>query len=116
MIYLASPYSAHPGGIEKAFVQAAELAARLMRRGTIVYSPVCHTHPIATLGGIDPYDHETWLSFDEFMMRLCSELLVAKLPGWGESRGVSHEIEFFRRAGKPITYVDSDTLDVTQEP
>lgn len=50
MKYLATPYSKFEGGLEAAFRAAAEVAAKLVRQGESVYSPICHTHPIAIYG------------------------------------------------------------------
>lgn len=47
LVYLATPYSKYPRGIEAAFVDASRLAACLVRLGISVYSPIAHTHPIA---------------------------------------------------------------------
>jgi len=53
MIYLACPYS-HPDSNvrEYRFKMANRAAAKLMRDGHIVYSPISHTHPIAMEGDL----------------------------------------------------------------
>ena len=45
LAYLATPYSKYPAGLQQAFVDAAKLAALLLRSGMNVYSPIAHTHP-----------------------------------------------------------------------
>ena len=50
LVYLATPYSKFPGGIQAAFIDAACIAARLLRAGVKVYSPITHTHPIGRVG------------------------------------------------------------------
>ena len=112
--YLATPYSKFPGGIKRAFVEASKLAARLMLAGVKVYSPIAHTHPLAVYGDIDPLDHYIWLPFDETMMTLASNLIVAHMHGWQESKGIKHEIEFFEKASKPIFDLDIKTLMMTR--
>ena len=42
-IYLAIPYSGH---IEKSFRLANEIAAELIQKGFIVFSPISMSHPI----------------------------------------------------------------------
>lgn len=108
LCYLATPYSKYPGGIEKAFQDASALAAKLLRLGVSVYSPIAHTHPIAVYGNIDPHDHDIWLPFDEAMMRACEYLLVAEMPGWQESKGIAYEIAFFERSGKAVYHIDAE--------
>lgn len=112
--YLAMPYTKFPGGPVAAFEAAARLTAKLLNERHLVYSPIVHTHPIAMVGGIDPFNHDIWLPFDEAMMEAADELYVAKLPGWEESYGVAHEIKRFKEMGKPVTFIDPDTLEVTE--
>jgi hypothetical protein len=114
LVYLATPYSKYPGGIEAAFKDASKLAGRLLRLGVKVYSPIAHTHPIAINGNLDPMDHSIWLPFDKSIMDKADAILVAKMPSWQDSKGIAHEIEVFGNAGKPIYYLDTDTLDVRQ--
>jgi hypothetical protein len=114
LAYLATPYTRYTGGIEAAFKDAAKLAARLLCTGLKVYSPICHTHPIAIYGALDALDHSIWLPFDEDMMEVSATLIVAHMDGWDESRGVAHEIKFFENAGKPIFDLDPATLNMVQ--
>lgn len=116
LVYLATPYSKYNDGIECAFRDAAALTAKLLRLGVKVYSPIAHTHPIAIYGDLDPLDHAIWLPFDEAMMKKSDALLVAQMHGWRESYGVSHEIQFFTAAGKPVFYLDTVAMAVASEP
>lgn len=111
LCYLATPYTKYMGGnIDAAFIDACKLAARLLQSGVKVYSPIAHTHPLAIWGKVDPLDHDIWLPFDEAMMTAAHVLIVAHMDGWGKSKGVAHEIEFFERAGKPIYDLDPGTM------
>lgn len=108
LCYLATPYSKYKPGIHMAFVEASIFAARLLQHGIKVYSPIAHTHPLAIYGNIDPLDHSIWIPFDEAMMEVSEALLVAMMEGWHGSKGITHEINFFERAGKPIEYLPGD--------
>lgn len=111
--YLATPYSRYPRGLEAAFMDAAELCARLMQIGVHCYSPIAHTHPVAMYGHIDPLNHAIWLPFDEQIMERCDVLIVAHMDGWQESKGIAHEIKFFEQMGKPIfDLVDLESLQM----
>lgn len=112
LCYLATPYTKYHLGIEAAFSHAAEIAAKLLRKGVRIYSPIAHTHPLALHGKIDPLDHSIWLPFDEAMMDAADCLVVARMKGWDESFGVKHEIEFFARERKPILHLDPVTLSI----
>lgn len=104
--YLATPYSKYPGGIEEAFKLACREAATLVRAGIRVYSPIAHTHPVATYGEIDPYDHGIWLPADAPFMRAAKGLIVLRAESWEDSHGIKCEIEEFQKAGKPVVYMD----------
>lgn len=108
LFYLATPYSKYPGGIEAAWIDACRAAASLLRQGMKVYSPIAHTHGMAAHGGLDPFDHELWLGFDELMMSACDAMIVCRMEGWAESKGVNYEIMRFTEMGKSILYVDFD--------
>ncbi|RJO72877.1 MAG: DUF1937 family protein [Myxococcales bacterium] len=104
--YLATPYSKYPAGLTRAFEDAAIQAARLIERGLRIYSPIAHTHPVATHGNIDPLDHDIWLALDEAMMHAAVGLIVCRMESWQESHGIKIEIEAFQKAGKPVLYMD----------
>jgi len=107
LIYVATPYSKYPEGIEAAFVEASKAAAKLMKDGArAVFSPIAHSHPIAKHGGIDPLDHSIWMPLDHAMMKAADALAIVRLPTWQESKGIREEIETFVAAGKPIFHVN----------
>ena len=108
--YLGTPYTLFPPALTRAFILAARLAARLLKVGIKVYSPIAHTHPIAIHGGLDPRDHAIWIPFDRLMMARCDILIVAHMDGWAESKGIAHEVEFFAKANKPIFDLEPATL------
>lgn len=102
LVYLASPYTKFPGGLERATRSVATIAGRLMQRGISVFSPIVHTHYIAEYTGLDPIDHDFWMDADRIFMDKCDSLVVAQMSGWEESRGVRAEIDYFRLVRKPM--------------
>lgn len=107
LMYLASPYTKYPYGLDAAAQDVAKIAARLTKEGQRVYSPIIHTHYIAKFGGIDPLDHAFWMQVDETMMERCDGLVVVRLSGWEDSKGVRMEIEWFlEKKGVAPEYVD----------
>lgn len=114
LAYLATVYTRHVEGINVAFVEACTLAAKLIKCGVKVYSPIVNTHCISMHGGIDPLDHGIWLPFDRMMMNAADVLIVAHMQGWEESYGIGEEIKFFEAAGKPIFDLDPATLLMTR--
>jgi hypothetical protein len=112
LVYLATPYSRYPGGLQKAFEDACKLTARLIRNQVRVYSPIAHTHPIAIYGGIDPLDHGIWIPLDKPLMSASDALVVAEMETWSQSKGIQIEIDEFYKADKPVYYINPNSLMV----
>jgi len=93
LAYLASPYShPNPGVRAERFRAACEWAARLMKEGILVFSPIAHSHSIAEYGGL-PGDFEFWGEWSLEILGRCDLMLVLELPGWEESVGLRTEEE-----------------------
>ncbi len=105
--YLASPYShADPAVRDERFREACRVAAELMQRGEVVFSPIAHSHSIAEAKpGPWAIDHDFWLRQDAPYLEACSMLYVLALPGWEQSRGVAHEIGRARERGIPVEFI-----------
>ena len=103
--YIASPYSKFPDGIEAAFQAVCREVGLLIRAGVPVFSPIAHTHPVAMACDIDPFDHSIWLPSDAPMMEAAHGIIVCKLERWEKSYGVTHELERFRCAHKPVVFM-----------
>lgn len=104
--YLATTYTRHPDGHHQAFVDACRVAADLMNRGINVFCPISHSHPIANHGNLDAADHEFWMRMDRPFMDGACGIIVCRMPGWEQSRGIAEEIAVFKAAGKPVWYCD----------
>lgn len=104
--YLATAYSKHPNGLDSAWQEACRVAGSLIKNGVPVFSPIAHGHPIAVQAGMDPLDHSFWLAFDQTMIDVSRGLIVYRDEGWKNSKGIAIEIEEFKKAGKPVYYLD----------
>lgn len=113
--YLATPYTHFEGGIDDAFVNASRIAAKLVCQGVNVYAPIVHSHPIAVHGAMDALDHALWMGVDAAFMERCDGMIVGCMAGWESSKGVRFEIDWFRKAGKPIRYYDPETDTLASE-
>ena len=104
MIYLASPYS-HRDAVtrEYRFREVCEVAARLMRSGHNVFSPIAHTHPIAQFGL--PKEWDFWEKYDREFLAVCDAVWVLQINGWKESVGVQAEIKIARELKKPVYFL-----------
>ena len=106
MIYLAAPYTHESKQIEhQRFKSINEYAARLMRDGLHVFSPISHTHPIAQAGDL-PGGWEYWQGYDKEMLSFCTSMVVLMLAGWEESKGIAAEVRIANGLGLPIYYAD----------
>lgn len=108
--YLATPYSKWLGGLDDAADHAAALAGRLLLEGVVVYSPIVHSHAVARQARLDPLDHAIWLPADKLMFGSAAGMIVAMLPGWRDSYGVAEEIKWARAAGKPLMWMETESL------
>lgn len=111
--YLGSPYTRYAGGRRAAFLRASEVAADLMCRGVVVFSPIAHSHPIAVHGALDEIDLDFWLEQDQPLIDAAAGMIVAMMPGWRDSKGTAYEIAEFKKAGKPYYFLDPETMELT---
>jgi len=104
-IYLATPYS-HPNPAirETRFNAVNKMAAKLMREGYLVFSPISHTHPIAIAGDL-PKGWEFWAAYDYTFIEWADEVHVFQQEGWQESTGVQAEIKLANEMNKPVLYI-----------
>jgi len=104
MIYLASPYSDPSLKVRtNRYLAACKAAAEMMEAGTVVFSPIAHTHGIALCGGL-PMGWDYWERVDREFLAACNFMTVLMLDGWRESLGVAAEIRIAEESGKHITY------------
>jgi hypothetical protein len=104
--YIATPYSGYPEGIDAAYEEACKAGAYLIRHGVKVFVPIAHTHPLAVIGSLDPFDHSLWMAQDEPFVDEAKGLIVVMMESWEQSRGIAEEIRKFREQGKPIIYME----------
>ena len=103
--YLAGPYSSpHIHIRDRRYQQISFVAAELIKRGELIYSPITSCHPIACDHGL-PTDAAFWLHYDLAFLARCDRLLVLQLEGWDRSEGVKHEIEFAEKNCIPVEYI-----------
>ena len=103
-IYLASPYSNKNATVmAQKFRAACDAAAELMVDGHIVFSPIAHSHPIATSNQL-PLGFEYWQKMNHSFIDWCDAVYVLKIKGWRESKGVADEIAYANWMKKPVVY------------
>lgn len=110
-VYLASPYT--PTGTETIADRvdaACKYAAKLMKDGYSVFSPIVHSHYVADhLDDALRLDHEFWMQQDLAILRSASKVIVLKLSGWERSRGIARELEAAKHVNIPVEFHDYDS-------
>lgn len=106
-IYLAAPYSAdYYAKRHERFRMVSRKASELLRDGNLVFSPITHSHYLAERYNCLISDDEWRVWYISFLEYWATDLYVLRLCGWDKSKGVSTEIEYAKKKGLPITYVD----------
>lgn len=104
IIYIASPYSHTDVAVRiERYRRAAQYAANLMLQGVQCFSPIAYGHQFNMIYGLPP-DFKYWQDFNDRILLACDEVLVLKLDGYLESRGVQHEIKLADDNGIPVRY------------
>lgn len=108
IVYLASPYTNHPAGRGEAARRVARVAALLLTKWKVVYSPVVHGHLLAAAGDDAlPESTDFWLAHCQPFLDAADYMLVFTDDGWKESRGVTYEIGYMHARGKHVDAVDA---------
>jgi hypothetical protein len=95
------------------FRWATLAAATLIKRGSVVYSPITMTHPLDLVlsGRSETLGSDYWVRFDEAFMEKCAQMVVLQIDGWDRSSGVRREIERFKEMRKPISFMSEGDID-----
>lgn len=106
LTYLASPYSnSDIHTVLNRYDAAVDVAAELKDHGMIVYSPIAHTHVMATKRNL-PTSWEYWEKDCRAFLEASERLIVLKLDGWEQSVGVAAEIRLAEEMGIPVSYME----------
>jgi hypothetical protein len=107
MIYIASPYShADPVVMQARYDEVCRIICELLKQGLPVYSPIVHNHYLTQRFHL-PTDHVFWMKYNGDMMNSSTHIIVIKMEGWEQSKGVHHEIEYCKRNGIPVKYMEA---------
>lgn len=106
LVYIANPYS-HPDSkiVHERYDQVCQITADLVSKGQIAISPIAYGHTLLSYREM-PSDWDFWQSFCISLLARCQKMIVVKMEGWQESRGVLAEIEYAKSNGIDIEYLD----------
>ena len=106
MIYLAGPYSHEdPKVREQRFEALTKKAAELRIDGLVIFSPITHGHAIADRHDL-PLDFQWWQNQCLDILSRATSMVVLRLPGYDESKGVSAEIAHAERLNIKIEFMN----------
>ena len=106
LTYLATPYT-HPDIVirSRRYHIVTRVAAELMNQGELIYSPISHTHEMATLWSL-PTEWSFWESHCRAFLNASHKLIVLQQEGWQESVGVQAEIATACELELPVEYME----------
>lgn len=106
LIYLASPYS-HPDDKirQMNYEIISKITSEMVSEGKVVMSPISYGHNLLNYTDM-PSDWDFWYNFCVTFLLRCDKLIVCKMPGWENSRGVAEEIEIAKVNNIPIEYIE----------
>lgn len=111
LVYLATPYTKHPDGLEYAYRIAAGQLAHFGAWGVSVYSPITHWHQATLFDPQNVLRHSTpqeWFERNLPMMDVSDCVLIPNFKEAGDSDGIAKEADEFMRHGKPV--IDWDRI------
>ena len=116
LIYLSLPYS-HPDKdvIDERMQCFWEAVAGLICVGVKVISPMSLMPAMVHL----PDHAADWASWEQYcktLLNVCDEVWVLCLPGWDCSIGVGGEIQYAKKLGKPVKYIDGEGQTLGDTP
>ena len=110
--YICVPYT---WNAEKSFEIANKVAADLMNKGYVVFSPVSHSHPVADyLDESLRYDQDFWMKQDLAILERCDEIHIVYIHNEDksaitlieESKGCQSECNKAKELNIPIKAYD----------
>lgn len=123
LFYLAVPYSDPDWEIQEERYQiVTEVAAELINRGHVVFSPITHNFPLTQATrrrrGLSPQqttaytNFAEWEGIDKSVLQICSCMMVVAILGWTRSRGVQAEMDYANQLHIPVEILLPDKLGV----
>lgn len=116
-VYLGQPYShPDPSVREGRFKAGCAKAASLMKQGYTVFSPIAHSHPVAShLPDELLMNHRFWMKQDLPILSWADKLIVLTLDGWQYSKGLAEERKFAEENGIEIEFHDMEGIVFSDE-
>ncbi|MCP4923892.1 MAG: DUF1937 family protein, partial [bacterium] len=94
--YLSNPYNGSPEERLERAEAACKATALLLQKGVYTLSPVVHNHQVVKHFPEMTADQRRALimPYDLELLRASVGMILLKIPGWDQSKGVREEIDF----------------------
>ncbi len=108
--YLATPYyDANSTIMHVRYIMSTKAAAVLTEQGVMLFPPITVGHQLVErLPSLEDWDQEKWRAWSATFMPRCDGLLIHMQDGWGVSKGLSDELQYFLDVRQPIAYLGAD--------
>lgn len=112
--YFASPYSHIKASIVNArYKEQQRLVAHLIKEfGLNIINPIEMCHNMQKRYDL-PSGYDFWMIRDRKLISISNAVIVALMPGWKESKGVTDEIAYAMSLGRAIYYLDPNDLTIS---
>jgi hypothetical protein len=107
MIYISLPYSSPEKVVRKQREEMARLYfSQLVKEGKVSTSPILTGCIAEHYIDFNEVPYSFWMELTEAYLKQCSELHILTLIGWDSSTGVRTEIEYAKKHGLKIVYIE----------
>lgn len=113
LFYLASPFSHDDKDVEQQrYDEIVRIGAELTNRGFSLIEPIAMSFVASRRHGL-PGGYQFWKDRDRLFISKCDAVIVAMMPGWASSVGVSDEVGYAYELGLSVQYLDPTTMNIT---
>lgn len=113
--YFASPYSSKDQAIVEArYLEQQRLVAHLIKEHELlIINPIEMCHNIGKNYGL-PQGYDFWMKRDRKLISISDAVIVALMPGWKESKGVTDEIAYAKSLRHRVFYIDPESMLISE--
>jgi hypothetical protein len=103
-LYLASPYTHNSRFVRMWRYEAVrDFGAFLASNRFWFFGPIMHSYDMSQNHQL-PHNFEFWRDWNHAMIDASQGVIVFQIDGWDTSRGVTDEVEYAKKIGKPVIY------------
>jgi hypothetical protein len=106
LVYVAAPYSSIPDKNELMRIISKFCGEYMIANpGEYAIPGLVHHYPTLECPELGT-DYSFWQNFCEVFLSRCDKMIVLRIPGWQESKGVKGELEFCLTHRIPVEFRD----------